>query len=57
MDEYGNLQEWAKRTGAGGSGAEKGAGKRRVVYGSTELVNAGEFLQGELEKLGGEAGA
>lgn len=57
MDEYGNLQEWAKRTGAGGSGAEKGAGKRRVVYGSTELVNAGEFLRGELEKLGGEAGS
>jgi len=57
MDEYGNLQEWAKRTGAGGSGAEKGAGKRRVVYGSTELVNAGEFLRGELERLGAEAGS
>ncbi|KAH8685895.1 Sec1-like protein [Tricladium varicosporioides] len=55
MDEYGNLQEWAKRTGAGGSGAEKGAGKRRVVYGSTELVNAEEFLKLELEKLGDEA--
>ncbi|KAL3424588.1 Sec1 family protein [Phlyctema vagabunda] len=54
MDEYGNLQEWAKRTGAGGSGAEKGAGKRRVVYGSTELVNAEEFLKAELEKLGAE---
>lgn len=52
MDEYGNLQEWAKRTGAGGSGAEKGAGKRRVVYGSTELINAEEFLTVELEKLG-----
>jgi len=55
MDEYGNLQEWAKRTGAGGSGAEKGAGRRRVVYGSTELVNAEEFLKLELEKLGVEA--
>jgi hypothetical protein len=54
MDEYGNLQEWAKRTGAGGSGAEKGAGKRRVVYGSTELVNAEEFLASELGRLGGE---
>ena len=54
MDEYGNLQEWAKRTGAGGSGAEKGAGRRRVVYGSTELVNAEDFLRGELEKLGSE---
>jgi hypothetical protein len=55
MDEYGNLQEWAKRTGAGGSGAEKGAGRRRVVYGSTELINAEEFLKLELEKLGTEA--
>ncbi|KAI9048599.1 hypothetical protein LZ554_007432 [Drepanopeziza brunnea f. sp. 'monogermtubi'] len=55
MDEYGNLQEWAKRTGAGGSGASQGAGKRRVVYGSTELVNAEEFLKMELEKLGAEA--
>lgn len=50
MDEYGNLQEWAKRTSA-----EKGAGKKRVVYGSTELVNAEEFLKGELQKLGVEA--
>ncbi|PMD25344.1 Sec1-like protein [Hyaloscypha hepaticicola] len=55
MDEYGNLQEWAKRTGAGGIGAEKGAGRRRVVYGSTELINAEEFLKLELEKLGSEA--
>jgi len=57
MDEYGNLQEWAKRTGAAGSGAEKGAGRRRVVYGSTELINAEEFLKLELEKLGAEAGS
>ncbi|RDW60960.1 hypothetical protein BP6252_12343 [Coleophoma cylindrospora] len=56
MDEYGNLQEWAKRTGAGGSSAEKGAGKRRIVYGSTELINAEEFLSAELEKLGAEVG-
>jgi hypothetical protein len=55
MDEYGNLQEWAKRTGAGGSGAQTGAAKRRVVYGSTELTNAEEFLKVELEKLGAEA--
>ncbi|RDL37573.1 Uncharacterized protein BP5553_05006 [Venustampulla echinocandica] len=54
MDEYGNLQEWAKRTGAGGSGAVQGAGRRRVVYGSTELVNAEEFVKGELFKLGAE---
>ncbi|KAK2625024.1 hypothetical protein QTJ16_005393 [Diplocarpon rosae] len=55
MDEYGNLQEWAARTGAGGIGASQGAGRRRVVYGSTELVNAEEFLKLELEKLGTEA--
>lgn len=54
MDEYGNLQEWAKRTGAGGSGAQHGASRRRVVYGSTELTNAEEFLKVELEKLGNE---
>lgn len=54
MDEYGNLQEWARRTGAGGSGAEKGVGRRRVVYGSTELLNAEEFLKGEMLKLGSE---
>jgi hypothetical protein len=55
MDEYGNLQEWAKRTGAGGSGAQTGALRRRVVYGSTELTNAEEFLKVELDKLGAEA--
>lgn len=54
MDEYGNLQEWARRTGAGGEGAGKGAGRRRVVYGSTELLNAEEFLKGEMWKLGDE---
>jgi sec1 family domain-containing protein 1 len=63
MDEYGNLQEWVRRTGAvgagGGSGAASTAGvsglarTRRVVYGSTEMVNAGEFL-GELKRLGDE---
>lgn len=56
MDEYGNLQEWAKRTGQGGSVAAAGVGKRRVVYGSTELVNAQDFLKLELQKLGSEVG-
>jgi hypothetical protein len=56
MDEYGNLQEWARRTGAS-SGAEKGAVKRRVVYGSTELINAEDFVKLELERLGAEAGS
>lgn len=50
MDEYGNLQEWAKRTSAahGQSGF-----RRRVVYGSTEMVNAEDFV-GVAGKLGSE---
>ncbi|KAL8895990.1 MAG: hypothetical protein Q9192_003332 [Flavoplaca navasiana] len=51
MDEYGNLQDWAKRTSAA-SGAT--APKRRVVYGSTEIVNAEDFVIGELARLGQE---
>ncbi|POR37237.1 Protein sly1 [Tolypocladium paradoxum] len=47
MDEYGNLQEWVSRTGGD-------RGRKRVVYGSTELVNAGEFIKEELERLGKE---
>ncbi|CAK3949219.1 probable Golgi transport Sly1 [Lecanosticta acicola] len=53
MDEYGNLQDWAKRT-SGASGAASAVSRKRVVYGSTELVNAGSFLQ-ELGKLGKES--
>ncbi|KAI6084682.1 Sec1-like protein [Hypoxylon rubiginosum] len=48
MDEYGNLQEWAQRTGEGGRA------KKRVVYGSTEILNAREFITEELERLGRE---
>lgn len=58
MDEYGNLQEWVKRTsggGPGGPGAGTVGGKtRRVVYGSTEIVNAQDFVSGCLVKLGQE---
>jgi sec1 family domain-containing protein 1 len=64
MEEYGNLQEWVARTGGtqlgGGGGAAaapSGAGdraRRRVVYGSTELVNAADFVRDELERLGRE---
>ena len=50
MDEYGNLQEWAKRSNGAGQGP-----RRRVVYGSTELVNAEEFLTKELARLGQES--
>lgn len=64
MDEYGNLQDWVHRT-SGGSGVagdghvsgNGGAGvlRRRVVYGSTELLNATDFLQGALQPLGRES--
>jgi hypothetical protein len=64
MDEYGNLQDWVLRTsgqqgheGAGGArgGAEPlGGPRRRVVYGSTDLMNANEFLIESLAKLGRE---
>jgi hypothetical protein len=55
MDEYGNLQEWAKRTSAGAGGGASGL-KKRVIYGSTDLVNAEDFLMGELARLGRESG-
>lgn len=52
MDEYGNLQDWVKRTsGQGGTGGAGSVKARRVIYGSTELVNGEDFL-GELVKLG-----
>jgi hypothetical protein len=65
MDEYGNLQDWVRQTsgqpgdgaGAGiraGAGAMGGA-RRRVVYGSTDLMNANEFLAESLSKLGRES--
>uniref|UniRef100_L2FLQ2 Golgi transport protein n=1 Tax=Colletotrichum fructicola (strain Nara gc5) TaxID=1213859 RepID=L2FLQ2_COLFN len=47
MDEYGNLQEWVERTGGDRA-------RRRVVYGSTEMLNADEFIKQELERLGKE---
>lgn len=47
MEEYGNLQEWVGRTAG-----ERA--RRRVVYGSTELLNAQEFIKEELQRLGSE---
>ena len=48
-------QDWAKRTSGGGvSGGAVGASKRRIVYGSTELLNAEDFVMGELARLGRE---
>lgn len=62
MDEYGNLQDWVKRTsgqpGADGSASANRApagGRRRIVYGSTDLMNASEFLSDSLAPLGRES--
>lgn len=55
MDEYGNLQEWAKRTSGTAAGAPNAGVRRRIVYGSTEIVNAEEFVTGELSRLGKES--
>jgi hypothetical protein len=71
MEEYGNLQDWVRRTsgqtgsgGAPGGSSTGGAGiapssgsshRRRVVYGSTELMNAGVFLTDALARLGKES--
>ena len=53
MDEYSNLQEWTKRTSAGGAA---GTGqKRRIVYGSTALMSATEFVTKDLAELGKES--
>ena len=56
MDEYGNLQEWVKRTSgpaAQGGGTSTAVKSRRVVYGSTDLVNGEDFLK-DLVRLGEE---
>jgi sec1 family domain-containing protein 1 len=59
MDEYSNLQEWVKRTSAPGgtvgssSMSSGGTRTRRVVYGSTEMVNAEDFVD-QLSRLGQE---
>ncbi|KAF2830423.1 SEC1 family transport protein-like protein SLY1 [Ophiobolus disseminans] len=54
MDEYGNLQEWAKRTSASHGAAGTGQ-KRRIVYGSTALYSATEFVTKDLAQLGKES--
>ena len=52
MDEYGNLQDWAHRTSAAQG---PGGPRRRIVYGSTEIVNAEDFV-GVAARLGTESG-
>ena len=54
--EYSNICDWAKRTSGGGAGGNSSAVRRRVVYGSTELVNPEDFVVGELARLGKESG-
>jgi len=54
MDEYGNLQEWAKRTSVSHGAAGTGQ-KRRIVYGSTALYSATEFVTKDLAQLGKES--
>ncbi|KAF2706432.1 Sec1-like protein [Pleomassaria siparia CBS 279.74] len=49
MDEYANIQEWTKRTSAG-TGQ-----KRRIIYGSTSLYSANEFIKQDLAELGKES--
>jgi hypothetical protein len=49
MEEYGNLQEWSRKVSQSGTGI-----KRKVVYGSTELISAESFVNGELKRLGEE---
>ncbi|KAE8354703.1 Sec1-like protein [Aspergillus coremiiformis] len=64
MDEYGNLQDWVRQSSGqpGGDGAGTGRGtashgapRRRVIYGSTDLMNANEFLTESLARLGRES--
>lgn len=45
MEEYGNLQDWSRKVSQSGV-------KRRVVYGSTDLVSPAAFVEGELRRLG-----
>ncbi|KAJ6157643.1 Sec1-like protein [Penicillium chermesinum] len=61
MDEYGNLQDWVHRTsgqqGPDGVSQQNRAptARRRIVYGSTDLLNANEFLTESLAPLGKES--
>ena len=43
------MQDWSRRIGQRGAGA-----RRRVVYGSTELINAESFVNSEPKQLGEE---
>ena len=52
LDEFSNLQQFVAKKNAG---ANNNLGsKKRIVYGSTELMNAEDFLTKELARLGNE---
>lgn len=53
LEEYNNLQAFASR--AAGAAGGQGAAQRRIVYGSTEVLNARDFVEGELARLGKES--
>jgi len=62
MEEYGNLQEWARKRAQGNTWGVKGivggqaAGlRRKVVYGATEMLSPERFLNGEVKRLGEDA--
>ena len=53
LDEFSNLQQFVTKRN---SGTSSGVGaRRRIVYGSTELMNAQDFLTNELARLGRES--
>jgi hypothetical protein len=43
------------RTSGGVGGASTGLPRRRVVYGSTEIIAADDFIKSELATLGRES--
>ena len=55
LEEYNNLQAFAGRASGGAVAQAAAAPRRRVVYGSTEILNAQSFVEHELAKLGRES--
>lgn len=54
MEEYSNLQEWVKRKNTSGGTTVTAGLKKRIVYGSTEVMSPEEFMTKELARLGTE---
>lgn len=49
MEEYGNLADWGRKV------SSQGGVRRKVIYGSTDLVSADVFVGTELKRLGEES--